>query len=158
MNSWPNALRIPQMSADLAVSGFGLGLVIAPVGAAAINAARSRDLGIASGIVIVMRLLGMTIGISALTGWAVSRLNHSLANVPPLQQKAGETFSEYLTRQQDYVTNHAIPLTLSILRGTFAAAAVICLIAIVPALFLGKAKSSEFRYRVKHRAEPRDGF
>ncbi len=144
MSGWPNELQVVRMSRDLAIGGFGFGLVIAPVGAAAINAARARDLGIASGIVIVMRLLGMTIGISALTGWAVSRLNHALINLPPLPQKTGETLGDYLARQQAYATDKAIPLTLSIIRDTFTVAAVICLIAIIPALFLGRAKSDEF--------------
>jgi EmrB/QacA subfamily drug resistance transporter len=149
MYHWSNDLHVAHMSIDLAIGGFGLGLVIAPVGAAAINAARSRDLGIASGIVIVMRLLGMTIGISALTGWAVSRLNRALLNVPPLPQKSGETLADYLTRQQDYVMNHAIPLTLSIIRDTFGAAAVLCLVAIIPALFLGKGRAPELSYVAK---------
>ncbi len=144
MSGWPNDLQVMRMARDLALGGFGFGLVIAPVGAAAINAARARDLGIASGIVIVMRLLGMTIGISALTGWAVSRLNHALINLPTLPQKTGETLGDYLARQQTYATDKAIPLTLSIIRDTFTVAAVICLIAIIPALFLGRAKSDEF--------------
>ncbi len=143
MTGWPNDLEVLRMAGDLAIGGFGFGLVIAPVGAAAINAAHSRDLGIASGIVIVMRLLGMTIGISALTGWSVSRLNHALINLPPLPQKTGETLGDYLARQQSYVTNQAIPMTLSIIRDTFAVAAVLCLIAIIPALFLGREKSEE---------------
>ncbi len=143
MSGWPNDLQVLRMARDLAAGGFGFGLVIAPVGAAAINAARSRDLGIASGIVIVMRLLGMTIGISALTGWAVSRLNHALVNLPPLPQKAGETLGDYLARQQTYATDKAIPLTLSIIRDTFSVAALICLVALIPALFMGRTKSDD---------------
>ncbi len=145
MSGWPNDLQVARMGRDLGVAGFGFGLVIAPVGAAAINAARSRDLGIASGIVIVMRLLGMTIGISALTGWAVSRLNRALIGLPPLPQKAGETLADYLARQQTYATDMAIPLTLSIIRDTFSVAAIICLIAVVPAIFLGHSKIDEVR-------------
>lgn len=144
MSGWPNDLEVPRMARELGLGGFGFGLVIAPVGAAAINAARSRDLGIASGIVIVMRLLGMTIGISALTGWAVSRLNRALVSLPPLQQKVGETLGNYLAREQAYASDKAIPITLSIIRDTFTAAAIICLVAIIPALFLGRSKSDEF--------------
>lgn len=87
----------------------------------------------------------MTIGISALTGWAVSRLNHALISLPPLPQKAGETLADYLTRQQTYATDMAIPLTLSIIRDTFSVAAILCLIAVVPALFLGRSKNDEVR-------------
>jgi EmrB/QacA subfamily drug resistance transporter len=141
MTQWPNDLHVLSMARDLAIGGFGFGLVIAPVGAAALNAARARDLGIASGLVIATRLLGMTIGISALTGWAVSRLNRALVSLPPLPQKTGESLADYLIRQQNYATNQAIPLTLSIIRDTFAVAAVLCLLALIPALLLGRHES-----------------
>src|SRR6185437_15623898 len=125
------------MARDLAIGGFGFGLVIAPIGAAALNAARASDLGIASGLVIATRLLGMTIGISSLTGWAVSRVNRALIELPPLPQKSGESLADYLTRQQNYATNQAIPSTLAIIRDTFAVAAVICVLALIPAMLLG---------------------
>jgi MFS family permease len=140
MTRWPNYLNVAQMARDLAIGGLGFGLVIAPVGAAALNAAKAQDLGIASGLVIATRLLGMTIGISALTGWAVSRLNRALINLPPLAQKPGESLGDYLSRQQLYATNQAIPVTLSIIRDTFAVAAIICIVALIPAVFLGRAE------------------
>ncbi|HET9015950.1 MAG TPA: MFS transporter [Thermomicrobiaceae bacterium] len=136
MSGWPNQLERARMLPDLAVTGFGFGLVIAPIGAAAIDAARRSDLGIASGLVIVMRLLGMTLGLSALTSWAVARLNDALTHLPPVTQKPGESLSSYLLRQQAEATKLAIPATMGVIRDTFAAAAVICLVALLPALLL----------------------
>jgi MFS family permease len=138
MSHWPNHLALAHMAIELAIGGLGFGLVIAPIVAAALDAARERDLGIASGLVIATRLLGMTIGISAMTGWAVSRLNRQLIALPPLKQLPAETLSDYLIRQEQYVENLALPLTLSIIRDTFAVAAVICLLAIIPALLLNR--------------------
>lgn len=137
MSQWPNQVDRRVMIPDLVVAGLGFGLVIAPIGAAAINAARREDLGIASALVIVMRLLGMTLGISILTGWAVRRLNNALTSLPTLTQKPGESTAEYLVRQQQYALDHALPLTLGIVRDTYAAAAVLCLAALIPAAFLG---------------------
>lgn len=142
MSGWGNALAIGRMAPDLAIAGAGLGIVIAPIGAAAINAARREDLGIASGLVIVMRLLGMTLGISALTAWAVGRLNEALTHLPTVPQKAGETLSQYLARQQAAAVETAIPATLAIIRDTFAVAAVICLAAAVPAMLLAHRRQS----------------
>jgi EmrB/QacA subfamily drug resistance transporter len=136
MSQWPNHLALARMAIELAVGGLGFGLVIAPIVAAALDAARDRDLGIASGLVIATRLLGMTIGISAMTGWAVSRLNRQLIALPPLKQLPSETLSANLIRQEQYLQNVALPLTLSIIRDTFAVAALICLLAIIPALLL----------------------
>jgi MFS family permease len=141
MSRWPDHLALARMSIELAVAGFGFGLVIAPIVAAALDAARERDLGIASGLVIATRLLGMTIGISAMTGWAVGRLNRQLVALPPLKQLPSETLADYLLRQQQYFENIALPLTLSIIRDTFAVAAVICLLAIVPALLLERGRT-----------------
>src|SRR5438045_8106895 len=64
---WPDSLDYGRMAADLLICGLGFGLVIAPVGAAAINSAPSDSHGIASSLVLVMRLLGMMLGLSALT-------------------------------------------------------------------------------------------
>jgi len=136
MSGWPNQLDRARMLPDLALTGFGFGLVIAPIGAAAINAARRGDLGIASGLVIVMRLLGMTLGLSALTSWAVSRLNDALTHLPPVTQQPGESFSAYLLRQQSEAAKLAIPATMGVIRDTFSAAAIICLVALLPALLL----------------------
>ena len=141
MSQWPNHLAIALMSVELAIGGLGFGLVIAPIVAAALDAAHDRDLGIASGLVIATRLLGMTIGISAMTGWAVSRLNRQLVALPPLKQLPSETLAEYLIRQEQYVQNLALPLTLSIIRDTFAVAAMLCLLAIIPALLFQRGKT-----------------
>ena len=136
MSGWPNQLDRGRMLPDLALTGIGFGLVIAPIGAAAINAARRSDLGIASGLVIVMRLLGMTLGVSALTSWALSRLNQALTHLPPVTQQPGESFGAYLVRQQTEAARLAIPATMGIIRDTFTAAAILCLAALLPALLL----------------------
>jgi len=143
MSGWGNTLEMSRMGLDLAVTGVGVGLVIAPIAAAAINAARRSDLGIASGLVIVMRLLGMTLGISALTAWGVSRLNEALTSLPPVIQQPGESLADYLARQQQVAVEQAIPATIEVIRDTFGAAALICLLAILPALFLSQRPRRE---------------
>lgn len=54
--------------------GIGLGLTFSPISAAVINAADRDRLGTASALVIIMRLLGMTLGVSLLTALASARL------------------------------------------------------------------------------------
>jgi MFS family permease len=136
LGGWPSSLAYPRMIADLTVCGLGFGLVIAPVGAAAINSAPRGALGIASSLVMVMRLVGMMAGLSALTSWGVSRLNASIATLPPLAQAPGEPVAAYLQRQAQYAAERSIALTLDVLHQTFAIAGVICLVALVPALLL----------------------
>jgi MFS family permease len=140
---WPHSLAYARMTVDLLVCGLGLGLVIAPVGAAAINSAPRGTHGIASSLVLVMRLLGMMLGLSALTSWGSSRLDALVKALPPLAQQPNEPVAAYLTRQLQYQAEQVTTLTLNILHQTFAIAGVICLVALVPAFFLsGKGKGS----------------
>lgn len=133
---WPDSLDYERMSVDLLVCGLGLGFVIAPVGAAAINSAPPDSHGIASSLVLVMRLLGMMIGLSALTSWGAGQLDARLKALPPLVQQPGEPVAAFLSRQAQYQTEQVTGLTLDILHQTFAIAGVICLVAVVPACFL----------------------
>ncbi len=64
-----------QMAWQLVVLGVGFGLVIAPVGTAVINAAPDDQRGVASSLVIVMRLIGMSVGLSGLTAWGLRRFD-----------------------------------------------------------------------------------
>lgn len=133
---WPQTLDYGRMTSDLVVCGFGLGLVIAPIGAAAINSVPDGEYGIASALVLVMRLLGMTLGLSGLTSWGAARLDALVKALPPLTQRADEPLTGFLTRQLEYQGQQVAILTLDILHQTFAIAGVLCLIAFLPACFL----------------------
>ncbi len=73
--SWESATPYGQMAWQLAILGAGFGLVTAPIGAAVINAAPEDQRGVASSLVIVLRLMGMSVGLSGLTAWGLYRFN-----------------------------------------------------------------------------------
>lgn len=139
---WPQSLAYARMSLDLVVCGLGLGLVIAPIGAAAINAARAGSHGIASSLVLVMRLLGMTVGLSALTSWGSGQLDTRIKALPSLTQNPNETLIAFTQRQLEYQAQQVTTITLDILHQTFAIAGVICLLAILPALLLARGNAA----------------
>ena len=138
---WPYELAYGRMGGDLVVCGLGLGLVIAPVGAAAINNAPSTEYGVASSLVLVMRLFGMMVGLSALTSWGAGRLNTLVQALPPLAQQPGETVAAFLQRQLQYQAEQVSTLTLQILHQTFAIAGILCLIALLPAALLTRRRA-----------------
>jgi EmrB/QacA subfamily drug resistance transporter len=75
MNTWSAAVTYGQMAFHLMIAGLGFGLVIAPVGTAVINAVQSHLRGVASGIVLIFRLMGMSVGLSSLTAWGLYRFD-----------------------------------------------------------------------------------
>src|SRR5262249_27425693 len=136
MHFWTDQIVPIPMGATLFIAGFGFGIVIAPVASAAINAVRRMYYGIASGLVVVTRLVGMTISLSVLSAWGVGRLSRVLQDNAPMQ-KPGETAIDYQTRLFAYITEQTMHYSLVVLRETFVIAGVICLAALVPALMLG---------------------
>jgi len=61
------------MAAGLILAGIGIGLTMAPIGTAVINGVGERDRGMASSLVIILRLIGMSVGMSAMTSYALRR-------------------------------------------------------------------------------------
>ncbi len=73
LSRWQADTGYAAMVAGLAVAGIGLGLAISPVAATVIDASAADRRGSASALVIILRLIGMTIGIAVLTLWGVQR-------------------------------------------------------------------------------------
>ncbi|MDQ3693483.1 MAG: MFS transporter [Chloroflexota bacterium] len=121
----------------LTVAGAGFGLVVAPIGATAIDAAPADDRGIAAAMVMVFRLLGMTIGMSALTAVAVQRLQSLVGGLEAIVQSPGETTAEFLARQTEFLESTVLPLSLQVVRETFLIAGVIALLALIPVMRIG---------------------
>jgi MFS family permease len=65
--------RTTGMMIGLALTGIGIGLTIAPLGTSVINAVGEGERGMASSLVIILRLIGMSISMSAMTAFALRR-------------------------------------------------------------------------------------
>ncbi|MEN9935815.1 MAG: hypothetical protein RLZZ387_2394 [Chloroflexota bacterium] len=73
LSLWRADTGYGAMAAGLALAGAGLGLTLSPTAAVVIDAADEAHRGTASALVIVLRLTGMTLGVSTLTLWGVQR-------------------------------------------------------------------------------------
>ncbi len=73
MAFWGPEATYLRMGLELALTGIGLGLVIAPVADTVVAAAGEDRRGAASALVIALRLVGMTVGVAILTLWGVHR-------------------------------------------------------------------------------------
>jgi len=81
----PQLLGLPLRLADaeLLLAGLGLGLEIAPVSAAVLDAVSDTQRGAGAAVLIVMRLLGMLVGFSLLAGYGLYQFHQATAHLLP---------------------------------------------------------------------------
>jgi MFS family permease len=131
--TWTLEIADGIIALEMALIGVGLGLTFSPISAAVINTADQDKLGAASALVIIMRLLGMTISVSLLTAFASHRLAVLLAANNPVQP---------LTDTQAVIDSVMRP-TVQVLTEIGLLGAVICAVAIVPALLMRRERMAE---------------
>ncbi|HET7088851.1 MAG TPA: MFS transporter [Anaerolineae bacterium] len=78
---WTSGTTYFEMLPGLMVAGAGFGLVLAPVATAVINVAPAQERGVASALVIILRLVGMSLGGSTALAWWTQRVQTLTANL-----------------------------------------------------------------------------
>jgi MFS family permease len=132
MHNWTIQIDWTQITISTMLTGLGLGLVIAPISTTAINAANHHQLGMASSIVTVWRMIGMILGLAALTSWGLGRFRaqmiaFKIPSGPTTDQSSMVAYAHYIVS-----TAHDIYGSIFLVGG------VLCLIALLPALLLGE--------------------
>ncbi len=123
---------VPDIETGLALAGAALGVTIAPLSSAALRTTPEDSHGTASAAVVVARMMGMLVGVAALTSWSLHRFQEATADLDtPLP--FGITEAEFLERQAVYLDALDAALATQYAE-VFTAAACICAAAALVAL------------------------
>lgn len=76
MASWTPETPLDRVALGLGVFGFGFGLTVTPRSTAAVEAVGRSAFGVASATVTVARMIGMAIGLAALTAYGSTTIDH----------------------------------------------------------------------------------
>ncbi|HLY26822.1 MAG TPA: MFS transporter, partial [Aggregatilineales bacterium] len=135
--TWTEVTPDLILGGEMAIAGVGLGLTISPIGTAVINDAGDSQRGVASALVIILRLVGMTLAVSGLTTFAISRVRDLLASVQPFIPPAMTP-----DQIQHWAVHAYFQLGIHVIDELLAIGAVVSLLALLPALSLrGRGQS-----------------
>ena len=146
MAGWDQEVRDPWLTLHLAIAGFGFGLLIAPIALAATDSVAEGNRGAAAGLVTAMRIVGMTLGLAALTAWGTDRFVGLAGHIQLPLPMAGETSAELQQRMAAFdaeITTAGV----TIFNEFFYIAAAICLVALVPTAWMAWSRLSRPRCR-----------
>ncbi len=132
-SGWELGVADPELTIHLLIAGFGFGLVIAPITVQALDSASDDYRGTAASLVVVSRMMGMTLGLAALSAWGVQHFQVLTAGMEfplPLAEEAAGLFE---TRAAEYSAN-VNAAGLELFQRFFLMASIISLVAIAPAL------------------------
>lgn len=126
---WGATTTYLEMVGGLALAGAGLGLVLSPAATTIVNAVNDDRRGIAASLVIILRLVGMTIGVSVLTLWGVHRQD--------VLRRAG--VSDPLAASDPAL--FLLQVAATVVAETFLFAVVACLLSLLAAWYLAPKSS-----------------
>ena len=130
--TWTLDVSNTLIAIEMAIVGSGIGLTFSPVSTAIINSAYDEERGVASALVIILRLIGMTISVSSLTTFVLVRVNtlSAAAQEQAFTESGAFDPNAYAALYADAVA--------SVLGEVGLIGAGLCAVAIIPALFLGR--------------------
>lgn len=83
MSGWDLETVDPTITVHLALTGFGFGLLVAPIAESALHAVSGDTKGSASALLTVSRMVGMTAGLAIMTSLGSVQFINLVADLPP---------------------------------------------------------------------------
>jgi MFS family permease len=147
MSGWEQGTSLAEVAAWLALFGLGFGLTVTPRSAAAVEALGPQAYGVASAAVTVARMLGMALGLAALTAFGSTIIDQLWAAIRATPDAYKAFIPEALRNRgfEDGLVVQALEAWASgeaarILVGVFLVAAAVMALAVLPSLRLGSGE------------------
>lgn len=143
VSRWDKDVSSAVQTRDLLIAGFGFGFNSPALAAAVVASVRKARLAAGSSIHVVAKTTGEMIGLAALSGWGIYQFEQtfSIENLPPSERQ--ETFSELMQRFQAIIEQRSLDAIMLVLHRFFLVAALMCALAIIPALLIRVEKEEE---------------
>ncbi|MDP6494828.1 MAG: MFS transporter [Dehalococcoidia bacterium] len=127
MSGWELDISDPQFTLHLGLVGLGFGLVIAPLFVTAMDASPDDYQATGASLVTVARMIGMALGLAALSAWGMDRFLLLTSGLPPALSP------EYPPKLAD--------ASMTLFQDFFRLAMALCIAALVPVLgMMGRSK------------------
>jgi MFS family permease len=147
MSAWTPETGLPEVAGWMAAFGLGFGLTVTPRSTAAIEALGDSAAGVASATVTVARMIGMALGLAALTAFGSTTIDRLYRGV----YATSDSYKLFIPAElrdrplRDGLVVEALESWASgeaarILVGVFLVAAAVTAVALVPALALGRRR------------------
>ena len=135
MSGWSLSISDPVMSIPLVVTGFGFGILISPIALAGTEPVSHGDRGAAAGVITAMRLVGMTLGLAAITAWGSQRFFTLVSGLQLPIPTEGESSEVTLANIEAY-SGEVMDIGMNLFTEFFIIAVVACAIALLPTIFM----------------------
>ena len=143
VSGWQVDIAEPRLTLDMVIAGVGFGLVIAPLMHRAILSAPIDYRAVSASMIVVARMLGMTLGMAALSAWGV---NEFLAIFD-------DTITLPAVQRQEVIST----ASLELFQSFFRAAGIIAMLAIVPASLMRASPIEQAEMAEMAAAQPTAG-
>lgn len=135
MSGWDTQIADPWLTIHLATAGFGFGLLIAPIALAATESVGEENRGTAAATVTAMRMVGMTLGLAALTAWGSQRFQGLAAGIQLPFGMPGEPAAQAQQRLFEFDAQ-LTTAGVTLFSEFYLIAMGVCLIALLPAALM----------------------
>ncbi len=130
MSGWETQVDELRLTLPLITAGLGFGLVIPPIAVSALSASPSHYWGAAASLVTASRMVGMALGLAALSAWGIERFYSLTADVVP-------------TESYEVTEALLIDAGVTVFQNMFMITGFLSLIAILPALLMKEEQVEE---------------